>query len=304
MHLREVFPDHHAVSGDGARATMREEAAGGIASTDSAADQGGAGAEQGAKKKAGCESQARWTSLDERGEEGAGRDSRLRKVGDPTLVDPTPVSARIRMAEETCYAEGDGNPAGEHGLSGEIVKRQLGLRERTSPRRGPMQARLANARSFCPVREYPDWPIRTNSSLLKPRRPDPNELKPPDPNELKPSADESKRGIRTDAPAPPPLQINEIQQGQPSSNGAVAEFQFQRTGQRQGYFKQQEEEEEGIEEDHFVLKRLRIGDRSLRGLRLSHVSVRSAESSFQVFPGRIFAGSGRNSLSHAVDADR
>jgi hypothetical protein len=49
--------------------------------------------------------------------------------------------------------------------------------------------------------------------------PDPNELKPvaapdanaaPDPNELKPVADQS---AASNAPAPPPVQVNEIKQG-------------------------------------------------------------------------------------------
>ena len=53
---------------------------------------------------------------------------------------------------------------------------------------------------------------------LKPAAPDANELKPgpPDPNELKPTAESQ---TPAEAAASPPVQVNEIQQGQSSSSG-------------------------------------------------------------------------------------
>jgi hypothetical protein len=48
----------------------------------------------------------------------------------------------------------------------------------------------------------------------------PDVLKP-DPNELKPVAD-NQSAASTDAPAPPPVQINEIQQGSSGSGGVAS----------------------------------------------------------------------------------
>jgi outer membrane protein assembly factor BamD len=131
------------------------------------------------------------------------------KVGDPTLVDPTPLSANQLGAETMRKALG--SPAGEHGLSGEIVTGGAPAGNEPAPR---SDAVPANSQPFARANPVAD------SNELKPAASDPNELKAPDPNELKPTA-ESQSAASTDAPAPPPLQINEIQQG-PSSNGAVA----------------------------------------------------------------------------------
>jgi hypothetical protein len=130
------------------------------------------------------------------------------KVGDPTLVDPTPLSAN-QMAGET-MRKALGSPAGEHGLSGEIVKGEAPGGNEPAPR---SDATPANSQPFARANPAAD------PNELKPAAPDPNELKA-DPNELKPTA-ESQSAASADAPAPPPLQINEIQQG-PSSSGAIA----------------------------------------------------------------------------------
>jgi hypothetical protein len=58
---------------------------------------------------------------------------------------------------------------------------------------------------------------------LKPTAPDPNELKPsgpPDPNELKVSAD--TQSAVSGPTVPPPVQVNEIQQGQAPSDANAA----------------------------------------------------------------------------------
>lgn len=135
------------------------------------------------------------------------------KVGDPTLVDPTPMSAN-QLAGET-MRQAFGAPAGEHSLSVETVKGGTPGANEPAPR---SDATSANGQPFArpnPVRA-PD------PNELRPSAPDPNELKPtgpPDPNELKPAADSQSAG----AAVPPPVQVNEIQQGQTSSSsGAVA----------------------------------------------------------------------------------
>jgi outer membrane protein assembly factor BamD len=135
------------------------------------------------------------------------------KVGDPTLVDPTPVSAN-QLAGET-MRQAFGPPAGEHSLSVETVNGGTPAANEPAPR---SDATPANGQPFArpnPVRA-PD------PNELRPTAPDPNELKPsgpPDPNELKPAADSQSAA----APVPPPVQVNEIQQGQGSSgSGAVA----------------------------------------------------------------------------------
>ena len=136
------------------------------------------------------------------------------KVGDPTLVDPTPLSAN-QMAGET-MRKALGSPAGEHGLSGEIVKGGAPGGNEPAPR---SDATPANSQPFARANPAAD------PNELKPAAPDPNDLKPsgpPDPNELKPAA-ESQSAAAADAAAPPPVQINEIQQGPaPSGSGAVA----------------------------------------------------------------------------------
>jgi outer membrane protein assembly factor BamD len=140
------------------------------------------------------------------------------KVGDPTLVDPTPVSAN-QVAGET-MRQAMGLPAGEHGLSAEVVKGEAPAANEPAPRSDAPPA-AANGDPFA----RPNPANAADPNELKPSAPDPNELKPsgpPDPNELKPTA-ESQSVAAAEAAVPPPVQINEIQQGQASSgSGAVS----------------------------------------------------------------------------------
>jgi outer membrane protein assembly factor BamD len=136
------------------------------------------------------------------------------KVGDPTLVDPTPVAARDVVT--TSMRQAMGAPAGEHGLLVETVKDAPPTANEAAPR---SDAAPANSQPFARAANTPADP-----NELKPAAPDPNELKPgapPDPNELKPVA-ESQSAASSDAAQPPPVQINEIQGPSSAGSGAVA----------------------------------------------------------------------------------
>jgi outer membrane protein assembly factor BamD len=136
------------------------------------------------------------------------------KVGDPTLVDPTPVAARDVVT--TSMRQAMGAPAGEHGLLVETVKDAPPTANEAAPR---SDAAPANSQPFARAANTPADP-----NELKPASPGPNELKPgaaPDPNELKPVA-ESQTAASTDAAQPPPVQINEIQGPSSAGSGAVA----------------------------------------------------------------------------------
>jgi outer membrane protein assembly factor BamD len=136
-------------------------------------------------------------------------------VGEPTLVDPTPVAAN-QVATDT-MRQAMGLPAGERGLSGEIVKGGPPAANEPAPR-SDAPAPVANADPFA----RPNTATAADPNELKPiAAPDPNELKPsaPDPNELKPV---TQNALATDAAAPPPVQVNEIQQGAASSAGDTA----------------------------------------------------------------------------------
>jgi outer membrane protein assembly factor BamD len=137
--------------------------------------------------------------------------SEAAKVGEPTLTDPTPVSANQLAAES--MRKMSGLPAGEHGLSVETVKPDgaLGASD-PAPRSDAPAPATANADPFA-------RPATTTAdpNELKPNAtPDSNALKattPADPNELKPNA-VAQSAQAGDAPVPPPVQVNEIQQAQ------------------------------------------------------------------------------------------
>ncbi len=136
-------------------------------------------------------------------------------VGEPTLVDPTPVAAN-QVATDT-MRQAMGLPAGERGLSGEIVKGGPPAANEPAPR-ADAPAPVATADPFA----RPNTATAADPNELKPiAAPDPNELKPsaPDPNELKPV---TQNALASDAAAPPPVQVNEIQQGAASSAGDTA----------------------------------------------------------------------------------
>ena len=140
------------------------------------------------------------------------------KVGDPTLVDPTPVSASgvVRAMGQSAIGPSTG---GDHNLSVEVVGSGTPAANEPAPRSDTPPA--ANDQPFA----------RTNTVNV----PDPNELKPaatpaanelkpsgpPDPNELTPVAGSQSAAV-DGQPLPPPVQVNEIQQGSASASSSSA----------------------------------------------------------------------------------
>jgi outer membrane protein assembly factor BamD len=139
------------------------------------------------------------------------------KIGEPTLVDPTPVSASGESRD--VMRQVMGLPVGDRSLAAEVVNG------------GPPAANDPAPRSDAPAAAVGDPFARpaaggaADPNELKPAAPDPNELKPsgpPDPNELKPVS-ASASAAANDVVAAPPVQVNEIQQGAvASADGAVA----------------------------------------------------------------------------------
>jgi outer membrane protein assembly factor BamD len=135
------------------------------------------------------------------------------KVGEPTLVDPTPVAAKDVVSNTIRQAMGPA--AGEHTLSIETVKGGAPAANEPAPR---SDAPAANGAPFARMN------VAADPNELKPAAPDANELKasgPPDPNELKPA--ESPATAPAEAAIAPPVQVNEIQPGQTASgDGTVS----------------------------------------------------------------------------------
>ncbi len=121
------------------------------------------------------------------------------KVGEPTLVDPMPVSAVDVQKRETVAAI---EPARKGSLAVEIVTPDQSAAT-------PSSEAAATGGS----------PFGQPAAPAAPAAPDPNELKPnttPDPNELKPTESASDKSL------PPPPQVNEIQQGESSSSATAS----------------------------------------------------------------------------------
>ncbi|MFZ0758378.1 MAG: hypothetical protein WAM69_00400, partial [Candidatus Sulfotelmatobacter sp.] len=134
--------------------------------------------------------------------------SQAAKVGEPSLVDPTPISAN--QVERDTIRETLAGPRGTHSLSVEAVAGGTPAANQPAPRSDTATTNAANAEPFA----------RPNSTVPG----DPNELKPSGPadaNELTPLAGSQSVGP-SDAALPPPTQINEIHQGQRSSNSSAA----------------------------------------------------------------------------------
>jgi outer membrane protein assembly factor BamD len=125
------------------------------------------------------------------------------KVGEPTLVDPTPMSASQVTQAATRAALGVGSGTDSNSVSVEAVKGGAPGPDQPAPRSDtPIPTAAAPADTSVAA----DASAPPAASL-----PDPNELKPDaapaDPNELKPNVSDSGQAL------PPPQQVNEIQTG-------------------------------------------------------------------------------------------
>jgi outer membrane protein assembly factor BamD len=120
------------------------------------------------------------------------------KVGEPTLVDPTPMSPSDVVQQATKAAMGAGGGSGSNSASIETIGTGTPAPNESAPR--------SDAPAPAPTAPAADAAAGAPTAA----QPDPNELKPnagpADPNELKPnvSPDQSQ-------PLPPPQQVNEIQ---------------------------------------------------------------------------------------------
>jgi outer membrane protein assembly factor BamD len=138
------------------------------------------------------------------------------KVGEPTLVDPAPMSATQVMQAATRAALGTGGASDSHSVSIETVKGAPGP-DQPAPR-SDTPAPAADTAAVTVTN-----PASTDAAPPPAAaQPDPNELKPnvgpADPNELKPNVSDDNNGQAL----PPPQQVNEIQSGaaaQPATGG-------------------------------------------------------------------------------------
>jgi outer membrane protein assembly factor BamD len=130
------------------------------------------------------------------------------KVGDPSLVDPTPVSAQDVSRQELKAAMGGG---GEKSISVETVNSGT-----PPPNEAPPRSDATSAGSS-PFRQSAVTPDANELKPIAPVATKPSADAPADPNELKPVAESS-----SDQALPPPPQVNEIQQGNSSSSSASA----------------------------------------------------------------------------------
>lgn len=126
--------------------------------------------------------------------------SEAAKVGEPTLVDPTPMSASQVVQQATRAAMGGGGDS--HSVSVETVKSGTPGPDQPAPRSDSPAA--ADAAVAVDTNATPDTAAPPPSA-----QPDANELKPnsgpADPNELKPNVNEDNGQA-----LPPPQQVNEI----------------------------------------------------------------------------------------------
>jgi len=127
------------------------------------------------------------------------------KVGEPTLVDPTAMSASQVMQQATRAALGTGGGPGSNSVSVETVKSGEPAADQPAPRSdSPLPADATTPPDNSAAADASSPPAATP--------PDPNELKPnnapADPNELKPNVSEDNGQA-----LPPPQQVNEIQAG-------------------------------------------------------------------------------------------
>ncbi len=135
--------------------------------------------------------------------------SEAAKVGEPSLTDPTPVSAKDVVTDSMRQAMGI-SPGGKS-LTVEAVKDGTPGENQPAPRSDTAPTTSANASPFAA-------PAPADPNELKPTTPAANTAAgPADQNQLTPSQSSVAQG---DAAAPPPVQLNEIQPGSNAAAGA------------------------------------------------------------------------------------
>ena len=144
--------------------------------------------------------------------------SQAAKVGDPTLVDPTPVSANQMAVETMRQAVGlSASNSGQKTLTVETVKDGTPGANQAAPRSDQPAPAATNTAPFT-------QPANADPNELKPNAPAANAFAPTttaaDPNELQPNS--SAQNTQADPVVPPPVQINEIQAERASSSGRPA----------------------------------------------------------------------------------
>jgi outer membrane protein assembly factor BamD len=133
------------------------------------------------------------------------------KMGDPSLVDPTPVSAQdVNRQALTAAMSAVG---GEKSISVETVNSGT-----PPPNEAPPRSDTAPA-GGSPFRQPTAAPDPNELKPAEPAANQPAANAPADPNELKPTAEAAGA---SDQALPPPPQVNEIQQGNSSSGSAAA----------------------------------------------------------------------------------
>ncbi|MGC1373506.1 MAG: outer membrane protein assembly factor BamD [Candidatus Sulfotelmatobacter sp.] len=145
--------------------------------------------------------------------------SEAAKVGEPTLVDPTPVAANQMNAETMRQALGlTTAEKGQKSVTLETVKSGAPGPNEPAPRSDRPAPAATNANPFA-------QPTTADPNELKPTAPAANGLNtgtaPADPNELQPTA-QTAQSAQSDPVVPPPVQLNEIQQEKASSSGQAA----------------------------------------------------------------------------------
>jgi outer membrane protein assembly factor BamD len=144
------------------------------------------------------------------------------KLGDPTLTDPTPVSASEIVQRAGRVAVGT---KGNDSVSVQTVNPNPGANEEAPRSDSPSSDSTVTSAD--------------GSGTASQAQPDPNELKPngsasdpppaqaaaSDPNELKPN-------VQSDQPAPPPAQVNEIQPGNESNTAQAQNASTDPNGQQ------------------------------------------------------------------------
>ena len=145
------------------------------------------------------------------------------RVGDPTLVDPEPVSASAIVQEVSRAIVGSTTAGGKNQATVETTGTGAPPPNQPAPHSGDASLEVLPSPGVPAGTATDNVPSSTPPAAneLKPNAtPDANELKPnatPDPNELKPSAPDDN------APAlPPPPQVNEIQAGSTSGSQGSA----------------------------------------------------------------------------------